>query len=128
MLNLFTLVLQLAVVLAVCRLVGEIFLKIHQPRVVGEMFAGIMLGPSLAGLACAYTFLPICFPLPALGFLNALSSGRRCHLHVPGGPGNQSQGTEKARPCRRPDQPCQHYRSVRFGGVSRTLSVSTPVG
>ena len=43
--NLFTLVLQIAVILAVCRAVGSLFLKIHQPRVVGEMFAGILLGP-----------------------------------------------------------------------------------
>src|SRR5277367_6917005 len=45
--NLFTLVLQIAVVLTACRLTGALFRKIHQPRVVGEMFAGIMLGPSL---------------------------------------------------------------------------------
>jgi Kef-type K+ transport system membrane component KefB len=72
MLNLFTLVLQLAVVLAVCRLVGEIFLKIHQPRVVGEMFAGIMLGPSLLGWVApqASSYL---FPVTSLGFLNALA-------------------------------------------------------
>ena len=72
MLNLFTLVLQLAVVLAVCRLVGEIFLKIHQPRVVGEMFAGIMLGPSLLGWL-APNVSAYLFPVTSLGFLNALA-------------------------------------------------------
>ena len=37
--NLFLLVLQIAVVVAVCRVVGSLFRLIHQPRVVGEMFA-----------------------------------------------------------------------------------------
>jgi Kef-type K+ transport system membrane component KefB len=70
--NLFTLVLQIAVVLAVCRVVGELFRKIHQPRVVGEMFAGIMLGPSLLGWMAPH-FSAYLFPVSSLGFLNALS-------------------------------------------------------
>jgi Kef-type K+ transport system membrane component KefB len=72
MLNLFTLVLQIAVVLATCRIVGSLFLKIAQPRVVGEMFAGIMLGPSLLG-AIAPQWSAFLFPPSSLGFLNALS-------------------------------------------------------
>ncbi len=70
--NLFTLVLQIAVVLAVCRLVGELFRKVQQPRVVGEMFAGIMLGPSLLGWIAPHTSAYL-FPASSLGFLNALS-------------------------------------------------------
>lgn len=70
--NMFTLVLQIAVVLAVCRMVGSAFLKIHQPRVVGEMFAGIMLGPSLFGWI-APQFSAVLFPPSSLGFLSALS-------------------------------------------------------
>lgn len=70
--NMFTLVLQIAVVLAVCRLMGTLFLKIRQPRVVGEMFAGIMLGPSLLG-AFAPHFSAYLFPPASLGFLSALS-------------------------------------------------------
>src|ERR1041385_6759050 len=72
MLSMFTLILQIAMVLAACRIVGNLFLKIHQPRVVGEMFAGIMLGPSLLG-AIAPHWSAFLFPLSSLGFLNALS-------------------------------------------------------
>jgi Kef-type K+ transport system membrane component KefB len=70
--NLYTLVLQITVILAVCRLVGSIFRKFHQPRVVGEMFAGILLGPSLLGWI-APQFSAYLFPSSSLGFLNALS-------------------------------------------------------
>lgn len=70
--NLFTLVLQIAVVLVVCRVAGTLFQKIHQPRVVGEMFAGIMLGPSLLGWVAPH-FSAYLFPASSLGFLNALS-------------------------------------------------------
>jgi Kef-type K+ transport system membrane component KefB len=70
--NLFTLVLQIAVVLAACRAVGTLFKKIQQPRVVGEMFAGIMLGPSLLGWVAPQLFSYL-FPHSSLGFLNALS-------------------------------------------------------
>ena len=70
--NLFTLVLQIAVILAVCRVVGTLFQKIHQPRVVGEMFAGIMLGPSLLGWIAPQVSAYL-FPPSSLGFLNALS-------------------------------------------------------
>lgn len=70
--NLFILTLQLAVVLAVCRVAGWLFQRIHQPKVVGEMFAGIMLGPSLLGLIAPH-FSAYLFPSASLGFLNALS-------------------------------------------------------
>lgn len=70
--DMFTLVLQIAVVLAACRLVGNLFLKIRQPRVVGEMFAGIMLGPSLLGWISPHLSARV-FPPSSLGFLNVVS-------------------------------------------------------
>lgn len=46
--------LQLAVIIVTCRVVGWLGQKLlHQPQVVGEMIAGVILGPSLFGL-----FLP----------------------------------------------------------------------
>jgi Kef-type K+ transport system membrane component KefB len=70
--DLFKLVLQISVILALCRIVGAIFRKIGQPRVVGEMFAGILLGPSLLGWM-APGISAYLFPPSSLGFLNALS-------------------------------------------------------
>ncbi len=41
--------LQLAVILCVCRMVGWLAVKLGQPQVVGEMIAGVVLGPSIFG-------------------------------------------------------------------------------
>lgn len=41
--------LQLAVILAACRLAGTVARWVGQPAVVGEMVAGVVLGPSLLG-------------------------------------------------------------------------------
>lgn len=42
--------LQLAVILLACRAAGWVARLIHQPQVIGEMIAGVVLGPSLFGL------------------------------------------------------------------------------
>ncbi|GFG66666.1 potassium transporter [Mycobacterium kubicae] len=41
--------LELTVILATCRLVGLVAKRFGQPQVVGEMIAGVLLGPSLLG-------------------------------------------------------------------------------
>lgn len=41
---------QVALILLICQIAGFIMKKIGQPQVVGEMIAGIVLGPSLLGL------------------------------------------------------------------------------
>ena len=41
--------LELAVILATCRVVGLLAKRVGQPQVVGEMIAGVVLGPSLLG-------------------------------------------------------------------------------
>lgn len=77
MLDLFHLVLQIAVILVAARLVAFLFQKIHQPQVMGEMVTGILLGPSLLGLARAGRFRRA-VPSASLSYLNALSQvGRR---------------------------------------------------
>lgn len=69
--NLLILSLQITVVLIVARLVGDVFLKIGQPRVNGEMFAGILLGPSLLGWVWPQASHYL-FPPTSIEFLNAL--------------------------------------------------------
>lgn len=66
------LLLQVIVILVVARLVGLLFRKIHQPQVMGEMVAGILLGPSLLGWVAPGVSAAL-FPPASLGFLNALS-------------------------------------------------------
>jgi Kef-type K+ transport system membrane component KefB len=70
--NLALLVLQITVVLLASRLVGMLFKKIKQPQVIGEMVAGILLGPSLMGWA-APSLSKVLFPAASLGYLSALS-------------------------------------------------------
>ncbi len=72
MLDLPTLLLQIAVILFVARLAGWLFRRLHQPRVVGEMVAGLILGPSVLG-SIAPGMATTLFPVANLGFLNALS-------------------------------------------------------
>jgi Kef-type K+ transport system membrane component KefB len=67
-----TLVAQIGVVLVAARVVARLFRKIHQPQVVGEMVAGIMLGPSLLGWA-APKLSAFLFPASTMGNLNSLS-------------------------------------------------------
>src|SRR5688500_6259448 len=66
------LLIQIIVVLLAARLVGALVRRLGQPQVVGEMLAGIALGPSLLG-AHAPVLSTVLFPPASLGFLNALS-------------------------------------------------------
>jgi Kef-type K+ transport system membrane component KefB len=42
--------LSLAIILVAAKLAGELAERVHQPAVVGELLAGVLLGPSLFGL------------------------------------------------------------------------------
>ena len=70
--NLPLLLLQVIVVVIVARLAGRALASLGQPRVIGEMAAGLMLGPSLLG-AVAPAISAALFPSASLGFLSALS-------------------------------------------------------
>jgi Kef-type K+ transport system membrane component KefB len=60
------------VVLATAHLPGIAFHRLGQLRVMGEMTAGILLGPSLLGRVAPQAFAQL-FPADGLGGLNALS-------------------------------------------------------
>ncbi len=47
--ELFLVLLQLAVLLLVARIAGELMQKVNLPPVVGELLAGVLLGPSILG-------------------------------------------------------------------------------
>jgi Kef-type K+ transport system membrane component KefB len=66
------LVVQAGLILALSRLMGFIFVRFRQPQVMGEMIAGIMLGPSLFGLLMPHAFHQL-FPEESVKYLNALS-------------------------------------------------------
>jgi Kef-type K+ transport system membrane component KefB len=66
------LILSVGTILLAARALGWIFQRIGQPRVVGEMTAGIILGPSLFGRFFPGAFAHI-FPLSSLPVLTALS-------------------------------------------------------
>ncbi|HEV8145998.1 MAG TPA: cation:proton antiporter [Bryobacteraceae bacterium] len=70
--NLVTLLLQIAAVVVTARLVGLLFRQIGQPQVVGEMVAGILLGPSFLGWV-APSLSAVLFPAASLGYLSTLS-------------------------------------------------------
>ena len=67
-----TLILQIATILVVARLFGKLFRRFGQPQVVGEMIAGVVLGPSVFG-ALAPAVSAYVFPAASLDYLNALS-------------------------------------------------------
>lgn len=66
------LLLQVIVILLVSRLVGRFLRKTGQPTVVGEMIAGILLGPSLLGLLSPAT-MTFLFPPQSMSSLGLLS-------------------------------------------------------
>jgi K+:H+ antiporter len=71
-LNLPLLLAQIVIIVLAARLTGRIIARFGQPRVIGEMLAGIILGPSVLGVA-APGFSAALFPPASLGFLSALS-------------------------------------------------------
>ena len=64
--------LAVVVVIVAARGVGAIFRKLHQPPVMGEVLAGILLGPSFLGFVAPLgtSFL---LPLPVVPYLAVIS-------------------------------------------------------
>ena len=68
-----TLLLQLIVILGVARACGWLLRHLGQPQVVGEMAAGLILGPAVMGLQLPELHAQL-FAKPLLGGLNALAT------------------------------------------------------
>ena len=73
--DLKNLLLEILLVCCAARILGSVFEKLRQPRVVGEMFAGILLGPSLLGWLAPSAFASL-FPPDGLAPLYFLSQIR----------------------------------------------------
>jgi Kef-type K+ transport system membrane component KefB len=69
--NVPVLLLQIGAILLTARLTGKLFRRFGQPQVVGEMAAGIVLGPSVLGWLFPAVSARL-FPAASLGFLYAL--------------------------------------------------------
>ncbi|GIZ09281.1 cation/H(+) antiporter [Flavobacterium sp. UMI-01] len=63
---------QIVMIILMARFFGWVFKKISQPTVIGEIIAGIVLGPSLVGMYFP-EFSAALFPLESLGNLKFLS-------------------------------------------------------
>ena len=68
----FQLLLAATVIIVLSRLVGAAFRRINQPQVVGEIVAGVMLGPSLLGAVWPHAQRAL-FPSAVLPFIDVLA-------------------------------------------------------
>lgn len=66
------LTLEIGVIIGVSRLLGLLFRRVHQPQVIGEVVAGILLGPSFLGWIAPGLSAAL-FPPAALPYLQMLS-------------------------------------------------------
>src|SRR5271170_3501452 len=66
------LIVQVGLILGLSRLLGLLVIRLHQPQVVGEMLAGLMLGPSLFGWLFPRAAAMV-FPTASIPYLNVLS-------------------------------------------------------
>lgn len=65
------LLMQVALILGLAQIMGMLFSRLNQPKVIGEMIAGILLGPSLLGWwKSGWTTL---FPPESIQYLNLIS-------------------------------------------------------
>lgn len=78
--------LAIAVIILTARLLGALFARLKQPPVIGEVLAGILLGPSLLGRV-APSVSGYLLPMSVAPFLSVLAQVGGHPLHVPGRPG-----------------------------------------
>jgi hypothetical protein len=108
------LLLEIVVICSAARVLGWGFEKLHQPRVVGEILAGILLGPSLLGWL-AHSRIHIAVSVGRTGTTVFSQSDRPRPVHVPGGRGAGLAGVPEIGPHCRNHQ--QHQCVGAPGGV-----------
>ncbi len=105
---------QIVTIILVAKLFGWICIKLKQPSVIGEMIAGIVLGPSLFGLYFPELSAFI-FPKESLGNLQFLSQiGLILFMYIVGMELDLSVLRKKSSRCCS-HQPCQYYFSFCAG-------------
>ena len=110
---LLTLSVEIAVIIGVSRLLGPLFRAVRrQPQVLGEVVAGILLGPSLLGWGGTG---PVGGAFPAGGAAVPRSPERVRHrvLHVPHRPRARSGVAARSRPRRPAHLDGRHHRALR---------------
>lgn len=115
--------LALALIITLAQILGAVFRWIHQPPVVGEMIAGILLGPSLLGHV-APGFAAYILPPAITGTAQRDFAIRGDPFYVPGGPGDgyliiARQGSDHYR-----DFSCEHCDSFPARVLARALAIS----
>lgn len=70
--SVLTFLLQVAAIVLLARFVGALFQRLGQPQVLGEMVAGILLGPSFLGWVAPAVSAAL-FPEGSVGYLQTLS-------------------------------------------------------
>ena len=68
--------LQILIILVVVRCIGKLLKAVNQPTVIGEIIAGVLLGPSVAGYIPGFT--ETIFPPDSKDFLTLFSSVGLC--------------------------------------------------
>ena len=107
--DLLHVLLALVVVIATARAMGWVFRSANQPPVVGEILAGIVLGPSLLGRLApgAEGYL---FPGDGRALPQYHRAGRRHPLYVPGRARARSRAAAQTRPRDRRHLAREHHR------------------
>ena len=110
--------LQILAILMASRLAGRLVSGLGQPRVIGEIIGGIMLGPSLLGWV-APDFFAALFPSIQTGAALRAQPAWAHDLHVPGRNRARRAALARAAWRRHRDERDQHRGAVHVGTLPR---------